>query len=162
MDFHMKNHTGQRDFICDLCGERFLRKSNLERHVTVHSNPDRFECHICRKNFKRRDQLEGHLSWAHSDGPKFKCDYCDIVLPSMKRMWNHRVRHLRIFVSRHNSKTFVNVPRQNSSLCYTLLPVRMPTKCYDQLCECDYNSGQVNFESHWSTGTSYFTSPNIT
>ena len=92
LDFHMKGHSGQRDFICDLCGEQFLRKSNLERHMTVHSNPNRFECHICRKNFKRRDQLEGHLSWAHSDGPKFKCDYCDVVLPSMKRMWNHRVR----------------------------------------------------------------------
>ncbi|KAG4069858.1 hypothetical protein HA402_009565 [Bradysia odoriphaga] len=67
---HLRQHTNERNFRCDLCAASFARRSNLNYHVSkVHTkktpqttDTERlFECSICSKKFKKKHILEQHL-----------------------------------------------------------------------------------------------------
>ena len=50
-----------RSFKCDVCGKRFQKSSNRDRHYeTVHNKEKKYKCHICEKVFGRSDNLARH------------------------------------------------------------------------------------------------------
>ncbi|KAH9436423.1 hypothetical protein MCOR02_000095 [Pyricularia oryzae] len=52
---------------CDHCGETFLRREHLDRHLRRHSGIKPFRCEVCDKAFARRDTLLRH-STVHRHG----------------------------------------------------------------------------------------------
>lgn len=46
--------------ICELCGKRLLKKSDLERHVRVHTGEKPFMCSACRQRFSQKHSLDVH------------------------------------------------------------------------------------------------------
>lgn len=58
----VEGQTVSRPFVClePLCGKRFPRKGELERHETVHSGAKPFGCPMCDKRFSRKDKLVRH------------------------------------------------------------------------------------------------------
>ena len=72
LDQHHTVHANDYNFYqCDLCGEAFYLKNEIERHIHVHSKT----CHICGQVANSIDHLDEHLQTHYKDN-KWQCDLC--------------------------------------------------------------------------------------
>ena len=55
---------------CSICGYQSDRKANLEQHLRVHTGERPFKCELCSKAFTQRSTLKRHLDNVH--GKSFK------------------------------------------------------------------------------------------
>ncbi|KAH7644391.1 zinc finger protein 41 [Dermatophagoides farinae] len=108
LNSHLKTHVPGREQICELCGNLFTRKSDLDRHNrTVHSDVKRlFKCQFCNYacslelslqktytyTFKRsfRHDRDRHMQ-THTNERPYYCKDCNI---NFRQKYNLS-RHLR-------------------------------------------------------------------
>ena len=59
---HMVMHTGEKSFICEICGQAYAKNSNLYRHKITHREVKPFCCTLCPAQFCRKKDYTYHLN----------------------------------------------------------------------------------------------------
>lgn len=66
LDTHKVTHTGEKRYICNICGGRFTQSSSLRNHrIAIHTKEYPHNCSICKKGFLLPSQLKKHRLGYH-------------------------------------------------------------------------------------------------
>ena len=65
-DFHL---SGEKPFVCPVCGMRFTRNFNMKEHLTKHGSSKPYQCRFCEENFQTRHIRRRHEQDVHRKIP---------------------------------------------------------------------------------------------
>ena len=82
-DSHRKSHIHDGDYICVVCGAKFLHNKNLKEHVKVQHEKQKKACTVCHKGISPSN-MSKHMK-IHTDYPVERCVYCGKRATKMKR-----------------------------------------------------------------------------
>lgn len=111
---HMRSHTKEKPFKCELCDMEFSSRSNRSRHIKIHLNDRPHVCEICNRAFTIRHKLKTHMK-THSTETPFKCELCEKSFKHLSQLKLHTtITHQD---SEQCSEILASIDTQRNFLC---------------------------------------------
>ena len=57
---HMRRHTDEKPFVCDICGQEFIFQQSCKNHVMTHPEMNGVKCKYCNRKISA-DNIENHM-----------------------------------------------------------------------------------------------------
>lgn len=70
-------HEKVRSYQCEICGRSFSEKRNVDDHRRTHTGERPFICETCGKSFAQRSSMKIHWKQVHESIKSHKCQYCE-------------------------------------------------------------------------------------
>ena len=96
LEYHLKIHNGEANFLCDDCGRKFITPYKLLQHRrSKHTNERPFICEECGEGFVRNDKLTVHKRRAHTGERPYSCNICDWRGVDSSSLIHHKKKHVK-------------------------------------------------------------------
>ena len=89
---HKTKPEQKRKFQCIVCGNKFLRSSQLDHHMSIHGRVKPYYCSVCRKRFSTREYMLTHF-YTHRNDKVHYCCVCSEAYYDLERFSNHCRSH---------------------------------------------------------------------
>ncbi|XP_035828141.1 zinc finger protein 91 [Aplysia californica] len=85
---HMFTHTGEKKYLCDMCGFGAPTRTRLRRHVKSHEKTRNFNCEYCPYKATCKVHLKRHMR-IHINSRPFACPYCNYTCNTHENIRKH-------------------------------------------------------------------------
>ncbi|PAV67726.1 hypothetical protein WR25_04237 [Diploscapter pachys] len=95
IEAHMRTHSGEKPYKCEICGQKFSLERPLRIHVMKkHTNDRPFKCEesLCKAAFVTNSELNEHMKTKHFDVKRYICNApgCTRMFSRLVYLRNHR------------------------------------------------------------------------
>lgn len=74
---HVRRHTGLAPYACELCDRKFITLQCKKMHMLTHTDAKNFHCDVCGKSYKSKKSLRVHIRTLHDQEKNYICPICN-------------------------------------------------------------------------------------